>query len=437
MGYISLTFVSLQQNSHISFPNIEVPFQQFLNLFAKNFHEEANMWVLEAIQRNTTEFKDELKLFVKEHQKEYPQFFEVQRYFSDMPPNSFFIIHKGTLQDTLLFHRYWDLLARHHQSECISYQDYSGQFKTGAIFTVYNLNIFGNLRVQIGTRNKSIRICRFCHGKQGEVNKFNKTVSFRNKAHAISEGLGNKKTIILEECDACNDRFSNGIELSLIHLLSPLRSLYGLEGKGGVKTLKGVDFSLSSDAQRVSIKVDKDIDLSADKPLGDSLSFDLHLRDEFIPQDVYRCLCKFALSVIPGRLCAHFGNTINWINGEFDVRILPSIALLQDNSFFSRIPILLTYQRKTDDQSLPFLVGEFHYANTIFVFIVPYSSMDRKDFAYPSDYDKFWDVFNEFRKTRDWKFEDFQPLHKIKLAIAFKFDFTQIKQNGLSDEKGH
>src|ERR1700736_389326 len=43
--------------------------------------------------------------------------------------------------------------------------------------------------------------CRFCSGQPPER-------TFRKRAHAVSELLGNKVLRSLYECDACNERFS-------------------------------------------------------------------------------------------------------------------------------------------------------------------------------------------------------------------------------------
>lgn len=54
----------------------------------------------------------------------------------------------------------------------------------GKTLNDYDIKGFGGLRVFIG--NKNNKKCRFC-------GKNEKETTFKNKAHAISEGLGNKK----------------------------------------------------------------------------------------------------------------------------------------------------------------------------------------------------------------------------------------------------
>jgi HNH endonuclease len=44
--------------------------------------------------------------------------------------------------------------------------------------------------------------CRFCDRKKPEV-------TFKKKAHAVPELIGNKTLLTFYECDDCNDRFSS------------------------------------------------------------------------------------------------------------------------------------------------------------------------------------------------------------------------------------
>ena len=100
---------------------------------------------------------------------------------------------------------------------------------------------FGHQTRSVGAHVvKEKRICRFCNTVNGGTNPFGSVVTFRKRSHAYSEALGNKHMISKDECDACNQRFSVGCELSLINLLSPFRSIHGLKGKHEKKSLWGI-----------------------------------------------------------------------------------------------------------------------------------------------------------------------------------------------------
>ena len=143
------------------------------------------------------------------------------------------------------------------------------------------------------------------------------------------------------------------------------------------------------------------------------------LKDKFIPQNIYRCLCKFVLSVIHSDYIKFFTNTIEWINYSFHATELPKIAFLQDASFFNPQPTLMFFQRKKEDDNIPFMIGEFHYADIIYVFIIPFSEKDKKDFIAQDDYELFWNEFNQIRANRSWKYIDYSSTEQFPVVCNF------------------
>ena len=91
--------------------------------------------------------------------------------------------------------------------------------------------------IKIGESDKSKRVCRYCNKKSPEV-------SFKKVAHSISEALGNKKIITNDECDACNEKFGEGIENDLILYLNLYRVFFRIRGKNGIPKLKGKNFEI-------------------------------------------------------------------------------------------------------------------------------------------------------------------------------------------------
>jgi HNH endonuclease len=75
------------------------------------------------------------------------------------------------------------------------------------------------------------RVCRYCHKSKPET-------TFRQEAHAIPECLGNRRLISLDECDLCNQRFSQSFEHHFDAFSRPLRTLQGIRGKNGVPGFK-------------------------------------------------------------------------------------------------------------------------------------------------------------------------------------------------------
>jgi len=76
--------------------------------------------------------------------------------------------------------------------------------------------------------------CRFCGKSSSEV-------TFKKKAHAISELIGNKEFVSKNECDVCNEHFGNLYEDNLSKYLGITRSLSQVSSKKGVPSYKSGD----------------------------------------------------------------------------------------------------------------------------------------------------------------------------------------------------
>ena len=81
------------------------------------------------------------------------------------------------------------------------------------------------------------RRCRYCLRQEPAT-------CFKKIAHAIPECLGNRTLISHDECDHCNDRFSQTIEDHLDKFTQPLRTVLGIKGKNGVPVFKSRDGKL-------------------------------------------------------------------------------------------------------------------------------------------------------------------------------------------------
>ena len=101
--------------------------------------------------------------------------------------------------------------------------------------------------------------------------------------------------------------------------------------------------------------------------------------------------------------------------------------------FFKEEPILRYYLRK-DDSELPRLVGEFHYAHLIYVFIVPFVSDDQKDFCDDGDFHEFWKIFSLTRANLKWDFRDFVSLEQKSIAIKLNLKGMKLGENAFVTE---
>ena len=140
--------------------------------------------------------------------------------------------------------------------------------------------------------------------------------TFKQKAHAISESLGNKGLICREECDDCNQRFNQTIEQDVTRFFQFFLILNGVKGKNGSPTLQGNGISITNNPSSRStlgrdtlvLKVKtmpdtRDIQ-EITKFVSDQFSFS---NVKYVPQNIYKCFCKYVLSLPNVRCPGHLG----------------------------------------------------------------------------------------------------------------------------------
>lgn len=269
----------------------------------------------------------------------------------------------------------------------------------------------------VGESDKTKRICRFC-GKSMPV------VTFKKIAHAIPEGLGNKKIIDNEECDNCNLRFGNGLDNELIDYFSFHRGIFGIKGKKGVVTNKFKNGYITKDVKGVVI-ASQNITLGkTGKPELVKFESDKKL----ILQNVYKALARISLGTIRDFNSEVYKDILYWINDkEFYYEKLPKIALMVSPNMYTEQPNIINYTLKTED-NLPFLVSELHLKFLVLVYIVP---VKRNDFAFAdsNNYQQFWQTFKHYAGTKEWRFLDFssKKAEQIQYSMKFKESLNIIK----------
>ncbi|WP_400263076.1 hypothetical protein ACFX5U_08410 [Sphingobacterium sp. SG20118] len=268
------------------------------------------------------------------------------------------------------------------------------------------------------------KICRFCNCVAGDIHFRNEEVSFSNKAHLISEALGNKNLTSLDECNSCNEYFSETIEPSIVNFFALFRSLYGIPGKRGKKKVKGDNFELDS-VQGFNIQFPGKV---TDFPDGE-VNMELYLKEQYIPVDVYRSLVKFLLAIVPREELHLYKRTIDWLFGRVEDIDLPQIAQLKQTNFYTDHPKLIKYKRNINDTRYPDLIGEFRYGDILMIFIVPFSDKDNNLFTNQGDIEHFWDNFIGFRKDFPWSFIDFSANELVKMKIDFKVNNIKLGEN--------
>ncbi len=167
-------------------------------------------------------------------------------------------------------------------------------------------------------------ICRFCGlGRE--------SVTFKNKAHAIPEFLGNHQLILNSECDSCNKHFGNTIEPHLEKYTHPFRALNGITNKSR-KTPKHSDekigaFQMDRHTNNISITLNVD-DALVHHEDRNHVSWEMQ-RKHFVPYMAYKALCKIAVSVAHERYLPLLKPTLEWLNPltNREMSINPAIVI--------------------------------------------------------------------------------------------------------------
>ncbi len=418
-----LSFISLKKSVILRCDGVPRVMLDFLSLFDQEADKEDCDYYPLTLQKNSDELRERMLTFLTKSVKPDSPLRGMINFLNELPLGHYFMIKFGECEDSQALIEDFKILTHHHIQNGVKIKHSINTFDWGDTLKYYDFKMFGHQRKSIlSKQKKEDRVCRFCNTRSGAINEFGKYVAFKNRAHAFSEALGNKRVFSNDECDSCNDRFSTGIEVSLVNYLQLFRSLYKLKGKGGTKKVSGENFSLDPELG-FNIKYDGKIDETTE-----NIKTKLHMKEGFIPQDIYRCLVKFVLSVLDAEELQFIERTIDWVNSKFKADSLPYISIVQHSAFFSEDPMLVYYKRKSEDAG-PYMLGEFHYADFVFVYIIPFCSLDKRSYIVDEEFQAFWNSFNQLRAFHDWKQELFVGMEKIKIVIDLKLNNLKVGQN--------
>lgn len=210
-----------------------------------------------------------------------------------------------------------------------------------------------------GESKKEKRKCRFCGKKMPEV-------TFKKKAHAISESLGNTRIFCYDECDACNEKFS-AIEQELFNHYGLNYYIFQPNGKKGKRKLKGKQITIDD-----SVRLKLDCQTPSKEEMLSGLSFNFTEPSmSYIPQNIYKCLCKFAVNLIDSSYLPRIKKTIDWLSSDQFYTELPPVWACSDNSCDH--PTIGIFIRKEEATSarLEFVV-KLHLLNMSYIYTFPF-----------------------------------------------------------------
>ena len=345
----------------------------------------------------SNEIKNRMFNFSKEKSKIKPEIQKLNKIIKDIPNNQSFIIIPYLLMDSLEILKIFEYLQciNENASEEIfkekivklqkDYADYFAELEKKYEPIMFSTKI----QNVIGEKDRSKRVCRYCGRSVADG------ATFKQKAHAISESIGNKVFICTEECDECNSRFAGTIEKDFFELIKPYRTLYGSKGKNGTPILYYKDgISIGYNEKEGYPVITHHTDRPAVNEKGE-LYLKLKSDTNVNLMNIYRCLVKFIVGLINSSELLKFTKTIKWINNikndNSSINLPPVMCLLDKHNYFEQ-PEIVLYKRKTDDRKYPYLYAELKTCIFVFVFIVPFCSEDSTDFGNEENFRIFWDL---------------------------------------------
>lgn len=165
-------------------------------------------------------------------------------------------------------------------------------------------SLAGNKQIILGRKPFK---CRYCDGEPPKR-------TFKKRAHAVSELLGNKIMKSLYECDTCNERFC-GFEDDLAKMTLPSRSIGGVIGKKGIPKL----VAAASGSARMQFK-DGGLhfshnagDISFVEDEQNKLLTFTYVEQPYRPLAAYKALCKSAFALLPEDELINFEHLKLWL----------------------------------------------------------------------------------------------------------------------------
>lgn len=416
MPSFELKLFSLKQSKILkieSTKDVDENVAELLGNFSYQINEEERRITIESLQQNTQTLRDNISAFVDRYKQVVPQINQLSAFIRSLEDEEYFYIFPNTPLETIQIAELGNHLKALNQRLDVKETQEEFALFFGDMLSNYDMLAFnGESRANIGESNKSKVKCRFCGNDASKVN-------FKNKAHAISEALGNKGIVCNEECDTCNEKFGKGIETDLIALLSFYRAFFGIKGKGsGAPKLKGQNFAVKKEESgEVNFSI-----IAEDGGFPERV--EAHTYDKVSQQNIYRALCKYVISVIPSEHITALNNCVKWINEEYSINRLPPIFMRVVNQLYSEYPSLSVYIRKNTDQNIPHLVGEFRFANIVLAFILPASDNDAISFVNESDLDKLWEMshYSKSAPKSEWLMLRLNSDEKKELRFVVNFE---------------
>lgn len=231
--------------------------------------------------------------------------------------------------------------------------------------------IVGILRQLDGRRGD--KTCRFCGRPEGKA-------PFKKVAHAVSEALGNKVLISLEECDDCNKATSE-VESDLMSFVRGEITLAQIKGKRGVPSIKSHDGRSRIDFGPDGFQIKQfeggpPLFRAYVDPVGAAADIPL---PGFRPQGIYKAVIKMALTVLPTTELHAFGPALKWMTSN---KLLLNVGYARAWYTFTSgprpypFPVIRVMRRKHDGLRVPYAIVVLGFGNVTLQMCLPAPEKD-------------------------------------------------------------
>lgn len=268
-------------------------------------------------------------------------------------------------------------------------------------------------RLWIG-QESGIRKCRFCGKSTPEV-------SFSNKSHTISHGLGNNNIFTYDECNTCNNEFGRTIEQDFINYVSFYKTISAFDEHQNNHITRNSYITLSanrnSDQLELTIKGDSKLEINGPKTEIVCTIADVNYKS------IYRALVKYVIGYLPDNELVYFIEAVQWLNDPLKCLQLSDVKYLICNDTVAQ-PYLWLYIRKSTEYHYPYMLAEFRCFCITFFFVVPGCSKDSATYKR----NIIDDILALRQDDGNWKTIDMQKegIQKHEIRIPFSNHVTFI-----------
>jgi len=258
--------------------------------------------------------------------------------------------------------------------------------------------------------------CRFCGKSYPDV-------KFKFDAHTIPEFLGNKSLFSKYECDTCNLKYFNRFENEMANFMLPHNAFSGIKVKRNKipKYFQEGQPKIENNGSKIFLSNVSDT-IFDDKQKN---NFELPIKiPAYIPDYIYRCLVKIALSIISENKLFDYKETITWLmnkNINSNVKPFMIFSIYPYNIQMDEISCVLLERKNESKENFPHSIFALAYKNFAFQTYLPFSQKEKLDInlkAFPFIIPTNIDLNKTYKDTRTFNLIDLSSKEKTSEQIV-------------------